>query len=88
MFLVGGFSESKYLQKRIREEFSEVVKNISVPPQPMAAIVRGGNYMDSIKIDRILFTPLFVINKNSIAKIQQLLNMVWICRKLNPERYL
>ncbi|CAG8602704.1 16306_t:CDS:2 [Funneliformis mosseae] len=41
MFLVGGFSESKYLQKRIREEFSDEVRNISVPPQPMAAIVRG-----------------------------------------------
>jgi hypothetical protein len=44
MFLVGGFSESKYLQNRIREEFSNAVKNISVPSQPMAAIVRGGNY--------------------------------------------
>jgi hypothetical protein len=45
MFLVGGFSESKYLQKRIREEFSNKVKNnnISVPSQPVAAIVRGGN---------------------------------------------
>ncbi|RIA97899.1 hypothetical protein C1645_751090 [Glomus cerebriforme] len=43
MFLVGGFSESKYLQKRIKEEFSNDVKNnnICVPSQPMAAIVRG-----------------------------------------------
>jgi len=41
MFLVGGFSESKYLQSRIREEFNDMVKNISVPPAPMAAIVRG-----------------------------------------------
>ncbi len=46
MFLVGGFSESKYLQKRIKEEFNDRVRNrnISVPSQPMAAIVRGGNY--------------------------------------------
>ncbi|CAG8466752.1 2905_t:CDS:2 [Acaulospora colombiana] len=42
MFLVGGFSESKYLQRRIREEFNEQVKNINVPKQPQAAIVRGG----------------------------------------------
>ncbi|CAJ0858281.1 2975_t:CDS:2 [Entrophospora sp. SA101] len=42
MFLVGGFSESKYLQKRIRDEFRSQVNNISVPVQPVAAVVRGG----------------------------------------------
>ncbi|CAB5126810.1 actin-like ATPase domain-containing protein [Rhizophagus irregularis] len=41
MYLVGGFSESKYLQNRIREKFSTQVKNISVPIEPMAAIARG-----------------------------------------------
>ncbi|CAJ0756271.1 21727_t:CDS:2 [Entrophospora sp. SA101] len=41
MFLVGGFSESKYLQSVIRREFSSRVKNISVPSHPMAAIIRG-----------------------------------------------
>ena len=41
MFLVGGFSESIYLQNRIKKEFRHKVKNISVPPQPMAAIARG-----------------------------------------------
>jgi molecular chaperone DnaK (HSP70) len=41
MFLVGGFSESKYLQKRIKQEFSHRINNISVPIQPMAAIARG-----------------------------------------------
>ncbi|CAB5192644.1 unnamed protein product [Rhizophagus irregularis] len=41
MFLVGGFSESKYLQKRIREEFQHRVKNISVPIHPTAATLRG-----------------------------------------------
>ncbi len=30
MFLVGGFSQSKYLQKRIKERFHERVGNISV----------------------------------------------------------
>ncbi|GBC08039.1 hypothetical protein RclHR1_07890006 [Rhizophagus clarus] len=41
MFLVGGFSESKYLQKKIRDEFRHKVKIISVPGQPEAAIARG-----------------------------------------------
>ncbi|RIA82727.1 hypothetical protein C1645_880884 [Glomus cerebriforme] len=41
MFLVGGFSESKYLQKIIKQEFNHRVNNISVPTQPMAAIARG-----------------------------------------------
>ncbi|CAG8607046.1 14532_t:CDS:2 [Funneliformis mosseae] len=41
MFLVGGFSQSKYLQKRIKEEFNECVGNISVPLNPIAAISRG-----------------------------------------------
>ncbi|PKY37994.1 hypothetical protein RhiirA4_450923 [Rhizophagus irregularis] len=41
MILVGGFSESKYLQKRIREEFQHRVKNISVPIHPTAATLRG-----------------------------------------------
>ncbi|GBB88696.1 hypothetical protein RclHR1_15260006 [Rhizophagus clarus] len=41
MFLVGGFSESNYLQKRIKDEFRDHVNNISVPQSPTAAISRG-----------------------------------------------
>ncbi|CAB4375399.1 actin-like ATPase domain-containing protein [Rhizophagus irregularis] len=41
MFLVGGFSESKYLQKRIKDAFRDHVDNISVPQSPTAAISRG-----------------------------------------------
>ncbi|GBB95727.1 hypothetical protein RclHR1_00260032 [Rhizophagus clarus] len=41
MFLVGGFSQSKYLQKRIKQKFQRRVKNISVPLHPIAAISRG-----------------------------------------------
>ncbi|PKY45625.1 actin-like ATPase domain-containing protein [Rhizophagus irregularis] len=41
IFLVGGFSKSKYLQKRIKSEFRDIVKNILVPNQPEAAIARG-----------------------------------------------
>ncbi|CAB5180920.1 actin-like ATPase domain-containing protein [Rhizophagus irregularis] len=41
IFLVGGFSESKYLQVRVKEEFGKLVPAIIVPKQPIAAIVRG-----------------------------------------------
>src|SRR6266496_2860972 len=41
IFLVGGFGQSKYLQKRVEKEFNSLVKNISIPNQPIAAIVRG-----------------------------------------------
>ncbi|PKC65707.1 actin-like ATPase domain-containing protein [Rhizophagus irregularis] len=41
IFLVGGFGQSKYLQKRVEEEFSRSVDNISIPNQPIAAVVRG-----------------------------------------------
>jgi hypothetical protein len=41
IFLVGGFSESKYLQYRIRNEFYNI-PNISVPPHPVTSVVKGG----------------------------------------------
>lgn len=51
IFLVGGFSESKYLQARIKERFSSY--KVAVPPHPVAAVVRGaveyGLDMDTIK---------------------------------------
>ncbi|PKC65699.1 hypothetical protein RhiirA1_536136 [Rhizophagus irregularis] len=50
IFLVGGFSESKYLQDIIREEFDEIVPNISVPLHPITSVVKGGKtvfYTDS-----------------------------------------
>ncbi|CAI2192069.1 14405_t:CDS:2, partial [Funneliformis geosporum] len=37
MFLVGGFSESKYLQTRIKKEFYELFPSILVPAIPIAA---------------------------------------------------
>ncbi|CAG8554776.1 11376_t:CDS:2, partial [Scutellospora calospora] len=40
MFLVGGFSESKYLRKRIKKEFKKIPV-IASPDKPIAAIVRG-----------------------------------------------
>ncbi|CAG8520485.1 1280_t:CDS:2, partial [Dentiscutata heterogama] len=51
IFLVGGFSESKYLQAKIKERFSSY--KVAVPPHPVAAIVRGaveyGLDIDTIK---------------------------------------
>ncbi|CAG8547937.1 15916_t:CDS:2 [Acaulospora colombiana] len=41
MFLVGGFSESLYLQSQIRRHFATQVPIIAVPRHPIAAIVRG-----------------------------------------------
>ncbi len=60
MFLVGGFSESQYLQTRVKAEFQTLVSNISVPQQPIAAIVRGavdyGLNMDTIKTRTLKWT--------------------------------
>ncbi|GBB95721.1 hypothetical protein RclHR1_00260026 [Rhizophagus clarus] len=41
IFLVGGFGQSKYLQKKIEKKFGRKVDNISIPYQPIAAVVRG-----------------------------------------------
>ncbi|RIA97902.1 hypothetical protein C1645_210333 [Glomus cerebriforme] len=57
IFLVGGFSESKYLQMRVKKEFERLIPAIIVPRQPIAAIVRGacdyGLRMSTI-VDRTL----------------------------------
>ncbi|RIA82054.1 hypothetical protein C1645_809788 [Glomus cerebriforme] len=41
ILLVGGFSESKYLLKRVKQEFNDKVPTISVPTQPIIAVVKG-----------------------------------------------
>jgi hypothetical protein len=41
MLLAGGFSESEYLQDRIRREFSEL-PDISVPKCPVTSVMKGG----------------------------------------------
>ncbi|CAB4375419.1 unnamed protein product [Rhizophagus irregularis] len=41
ILMVGKFSESKYLQSRIKQEFSSKVKLITIPPQPVVAIMKG-----------------------------------------------
>ena len=43
ILLVGGFSESKYLQERIQHEFRHELKSkICIPQQPITAIEKGG----------------------------------------------
>ncbi|GES97260.1 hypothetical protein GLOIN_2v1881616 [Rhizophagus clarus] len=55
IFLVGGFGQSRYLQKRIEKEFSKLVENISIPNQPIAAVVRGAAiYGKSLQMSRSL----------------------------------
>ncbi|CAG8654182.1 3583_t:CDS:2 [Ambispora gerdemannii] len=53
IFMVGGFSESKYLLHRVRQEFSRQVPYIAVPSYPVASVVKGaaiyGLRMDIIK---------------------------------------
>ncbi|GES81264.1 hypothetical protein GLOIN_2v1030945 [Rhizophagus clarus] len=68
IFLVGGFSESKYLQMRVKEEFGRLVPSIIIPKQPVAAIVRGacdyGLEMSTI-VDRTLkYTYGFRTHRN------------------------
>ncbi|CAG8532646.1 21632_t:CDS:10 [Gigaspora margarita] len=41
IFMVGGFSASRYLQERIKKEFKNDVKYILTPPKPVAAVVSG-----------------------------------------------
>ncbi|POG67554.1 hypothetical protein GLOIN_2v1646184, partial [Rhizophagus irregularis DAOM 181602=DAOM 197198] len=58
MFLVGGFSESPYLLRRVKETFEHQVPIIAVPAVPIAAIVRGAityglNVIDIVP-DRVL----------------------------------
>ena len=44
LFMVGGFSESPYVLRRVREEFGREVEIIAVPSEPIAAVVRGAVY--------------------------------------------
>ncbi|RIA91787.1 hypothetical protein C1645_766521 [Glomus cerebriforme] len=66
MLLVGGFSQSEYLQKRVKEEFQynrdHPDINISVPTIPIAAVSRGAaiyglgfKNMDDDELDGLMF---------------------------------
>ncbi|CAB4393501.1 unnamed protein product [Rhizophagus irregularis] len=46
IFLTGDFCVNKYLQNRIKEEFSHQVNNISVPVHPEAVISRGATLVE------------------------------------------
>ncbi|PKK60247.1 hypothetical protein RhiirC2_793602 [Rhizophagus irregularis] len=58
IFLTGDFCVNKYLQNRIKEEFSHHVNNISVPDCPKATVARGAviyglSTMYDTKFDRL-----------------------------------
>ncbi|CAB5127439.1 actin-like ATPase domain-containing protein [Rhizophagus irregularis] len=58
IFLVGGFGQSKYLQKKIEENFGKSVENISIPNKPIAAVVCGAAiYGKSLQGSKNLITP-------------------------------
>ncbi|KAI1297011.1 hypothetical protein EDD11_007266 [Mortierella claussenii] len=44
IFMVGGFGSSRYLEERVRQEFSHLVGLIAVPQRPELAVVRGAVY--------------------------------------------
>ncbi|KAF9316177.1 hypothetical protein BG003_002266 [Podila horticola] len=44
IFLVGGFGSSRYLEERVRHEFSHLVGLVAVPQRPELAVVRGAVY--------------------------------------------
>ncbi|CAG8565470.1 6853_t:CDS:2 [Funneliformis caledonium] len=61
IFLVGGFSESIYLQNCIKQEFKYLVSNVFVPNQPITAVLRGALE--------------YALNPNSIAT--RIINMTY-----------
>jgi hypothetical protein len=74
MFLVGGFSESKYLQARIKKEFGNRVPNIPVPILPVTAIVKGGKvYNFRTKVG--VYTAYTVYTKDYFHKYSR---SIWI----------
>ncbi|CAB4446878.1 unnamed protein product [Rhizophagus irregularis] len=74
MFLVGGFSQSEYLQKRIKDEFLDHKDHpgisISVPTNPIAAVSRGAaiygvsfaNFVNNMNDDDEMDGLMFVID--------------------------
>ncbi|KAG0255202.1 hypothetical protein BG011_005293 [Mortierella polycephala] len=44
IFMVGGFGSSRYLEERVRQEFSHLVDLVAVPQRPELAVVRGAVY--------------------------------------------
>ncbi|CAI2167331.1 5855_t:CDS:2 [Funneliformis geosporum] len=50
MILVGGFSQSQYLQTCIKKEFDQTIKHISVPRHPFATIKGALEYGSNTKL--------------------------------------
>ncbi|CAG8474076.1 5885_t:CDS:10 [Paraglomus brasilianum] len=62
VFLVGGFSENRYVQSRIKETYSKPGRTIAVPVNPMSAIVRGAA-MYGLNIETNEASPYYGINR-------------------------
>jgi hypothetical protein len=60
IYLVGGFSESKYLQTRIKQEFYQSNINIIFLERPSTAIVEGGELFLYYLSTFILLTNYFL----------------------------
>jgi len=57
MFIVGGFANNEYLVRRIKKEFKDKVKKITVPAQPIAAVLKGS----------VFYGVYFLVNPNSFV---------------------
>ncbi|KAK3809962.1 MAG: hypothetical protein J3Q66DRAFT_378859 [Benniella sp.] len=53
LFLVGGFGSSRYLEQRVRQEFSRSIGLIAIPIRPELAVVRGAVFtgLNTISVD-------------------------------------
>ncbi|CAG8525185.1 8949_t:CDS:2 [Funneliformis caledonium] len=68
IFLVGGFSESKYLQKCIEQEFQHLVQNIFVPEKPIEAVLRGSFQYTSNLISTRVINMTYGIKQDGLFK--------------------
>ncbi|GBC04297.1 hypothetical protein RclHR1_00560024 [Rhizophagus clarus] len=70
--LVGEFSENRYLQNRIKEEFGHRINNISIPVQPTTAIARGAVIYGL----SVISTGLTDLNDSNDSKITPILKVL------------
>ena len=72
MFVVGGFSSSPYLFKRIKKEFNSQVSAIASPPHPIAAIMYGAVFYGT--------SECYISNALIIFQHRLTWNFIIICR--------
>lgn len=67
MFLVGGFSESPYLVDKVKDAFMSVVPIITVPQNPITAVLRGAVMYGLDKA--AVATRVLTMNYGNVSKI-------------------